>query len=178
MWKRPMDTTLTKGHDFYIPSDFTTVELEKGNVLAVEVITNGKQICRQCGLGPEYPCSRSYIGFHDMYEAIKDQQRKRGVYFEGLSHERKLSYASECAHALFVEVAELSSSWPFASWKTTEIDLDNINREIVDCIFFLVNIACCFGITPRDLQAKFLWVLKNNAQRIASGEHKEVSNGL
>lgn len=111
-------------------------------------------------------------------DQIKEQQLLRGADFKAMSPSARQAYASECAHALFVEAGELSSSWPFASWKTGDIDVENIKREIVDCIFFLVNIALCFDITHEDLAAKFRWVLNNNKNRIASGEHKEVSNGL
>ena len=109
---------------------------------------------------------------------IREQQLLRGADCKAMSPLARLSYASECAHALFVEAGELSSSWPFASWKTGDIDVENIKREIIDCIFFLVNIALCFDITTEDLAAMFSWVLNNNKNRIASGEHKEVANGL
>ena len=118
------------------------------------------------------------ITLETIISKIKEQQLARGADFAAMSPEAKRQYASECAHALFVEVAELCSSWPFASWKTGDTDVENIKREIIDCIFFLVNISMCFDITPADLQAKFIWVINNNARRIASGEHKEVSNGL
>lgn len=111
-------------------------------------------------------------------DKIREQQQARGADFKAMSFEARKHYASECAHALFVEVGELSASWPFASWKTGVTDVENIKREIIDCIFFLVNIALCFDITTEDLEAMFKWVLNNNAQRIANGEHKEVSNGL
>jgi hypothetical protein len=39
-------------------------------------------------------------------------------------------------------------------------------------MFFLVNIAECFDITPEELDNKFLWVLDNNQKRILNGEHR------
>jgi dimeric dUTPase (all-alpha-NTP-PPase superfamily) len=103
---------------------------------------------------------------------VKCQQKQRGIDYKQLTEEQKIKYASECAHALMVEAAELSSSWAFASWKTTSTDIDNIKREIIDCMFFLVNIAECFDITPEELDNKFLWVLDNNQKRILNGEHR------
>jgi len=106
---------------------------------------------------------------------IVEQQGHRGIVYSEMSTEQKLAYASQCALALSVEVGELASSWPFASWKTTKVDVENIEREIIDCIFFLVNIASCFNITADDLEQRFRWVLLNNYKRIRNGEHKEVS---
>ena len=106
---------------------------------------------------------------------IKQQQLKRGLQFEGMPEEVRIKYASACALALHVEVGELSSSWAFAPWKSTVTDVENIKREIIDCIFFLANISFCFDITTDDLQRMFFWVLNNNQRRMASGEHKDLS---
>ena len=110
----------------------------------------------------------------NMMARIKHQQQKRGVIYKDMTEEQKIIYASQCAHALMVEVAELSDSWAFAPWKTTNTDIDNIKREVIDCFFFLLNICECFDITPEELDNKFLWVLENNQKRIDNGVHKSM----
>jgi len=114
------------------------------------------------------------ITLKEMMTGITAQQKLRGVVYSEMTADQRIKYASECAHALLVEAAELSSSWPFASWKTTPIDRENIEREIIDCVFFLVNIASSFYITPEKLQDRYEWVLANNLRRIENGEHQEV----
>ena len=109
-----------------------------------------------------------------LFTKIMAQQNMRGVVCQDMTAEQKLSYANQCVLALSVEVSELASSWPFASWKTNAIDQDNIEREIVDCVFFLVNIACCFDIKPSDLVSRFNVVLENNYRRIEERIHKDV----
>lgn len=112
------------------------------------------------------------ITLREIVTRITAQQNLRGVVFHEMNYEQAKAYASEAAHALFVEVAELSESWPFASWKTGTLDRENLKREIIDCIFFLVIICQCFHVTVEELQEKFAWVLENNARRIENGEHK------
>jgi len=115
------------------------------------------------------------LRLNELFYQIIMQQGHRGIVYSEMSSEQKLAYASQCALALSVEVGELASSWPFASWKTTKVDVENIEREIIDCIFFLVNIASCFNITADDLEQRFKWVLNNNYKRILNGQHKEVA---
>ena len=107
---------------------------------------------------------------------IVAQQNLRGIVYCEMTQEQKLTYASHCAHALMVEGAELSSSWAFAPWKSTPVDRENIKREVVDCIFFLVNICGCFDIESSELMKTFEWVLKNNARRMENGEHKSMES--
>jgi dimeric dUTPase (all-alpha-NTP-PPase superfamily) len=109
-----------------------------------------------------------------LFLKIMAQQNLRGIVYQDMSNEQKLRYANECVLALFVEVGELASSWPFASWKTGTVDIENIEREIIDCVFFLTNIACCFGIEPAALIRRFEIVLANNLDRIDKQIHKAV----
>ena len=109
-----------------------------------------------------------------LFSRIRAQQNMRGVVYQDMTSEQRLAYANECVLALSVEVSELAASWAFASWKTNVTDTENIEREIIDCIFFLTNIACCFGIGPKDLIKRFDIVLDNNDHRIKTGVHKEV----
>ena len=117
---------------------------------------------------------RALFALESVFAKIVSQQNQRGVVYQDMTEEQKIHYANECVLALSVEVSELASSWPFASWKTGAIDVDNIEREIVDCIFFLVNISKCFNITPADLVNRFGAVLENNQVRIDNGAHKQV----
>jgi len=110
-----------------------------------------------------------------MFDQIRAQAARRGIVYASLSESERVAYASECVHALSVEVAELASSWSFASWKTTPTDIENIKREVIDCFFFLANICACFNVSVWDLAETFQWVLENNDKRIANGEHKPCS---
>jgi len=162
-------------HDFYIKSDFTLHELNDGNPLAVLVCSENRKVCKLCGaVEPTLPCPKNHLKLKDMFEAIRAQQLTRGIDYSKATLAARKAYASECALALHVEVSELASSWAFASWKTTKTDEENIKREIVDCFFFLANIAASFDIKTEDLEKMFFWVLDNNAKRIANGVHKEV----
>lgn len=164
-----------KGHELYTRNDFTQEEIDRKNALAVAVLRDHRNICKQCGSEDfRLPCSRERLTLEVIMECIELQQKARGIDFNILTEPAKIAYASANGMALAVEVGELVSSWPFASWKSNKIDYANISREIIDCIFFLVNIAYCFGITAEDLQDKFTWVLENNYRRMESGEHKEV----
>ena len=115
------------------------------------------------------------ITLEQMMRKITAQQNLRGVVFQDMTDEQKMAYANECVLALHVEVSELASSWPFASWKTTETDTENIEREIIDCIFFLTNIARCFNIDSGALESRFGVVLDNNQRRIDDATHKPVT---
>jgi len=114
------------------------------------------------------------LTLYKMFGKIRAQQNMRGIIYQDMTADQKLHYANECVLALSVEVSELASSWPFASWKTTKIDIDNIEREIIDCFFFLSNIADCFNITTEDLAKRFEAVLENNQRRINDGTHKTM----
>lgn len=118
--------------------------------------------------------SEENVMLSKVFAKIRSQQNQRGVVYQDMTPEQKLAYANQCVLALSVEVGELASSWPFASWKTTPVDRENIEREIIDILFFTVNIADCFNIQPLDLVERFEIVLANNQRRIDNGEHKEV----
>jgi len=111
----------------------------------------------------------------EMFNKIKAQQLARGIDQRTMTADQKKAYASACALALHVEVSELASSWAFAPWKTNRTDSDNVEREIIDCIFFLANIAECFNITTNQLEARFNWVLQNNQRRMEDGTHKPLT---
>lgn len=110
----------------------------------------------------------------EIFVKIRIQQLTRGINQNTMSADQKKQYASQCALALHVEVSELASSWAFAPWKTGHTDADNIEREIIDCLFFLVNIAECFNISSAQLEERFKWVLGNNQRRIGDGTHQPV----
>lgn len=89
-----------------------------------------------------------------------------------LPHRIKL--ARECSQALFMEVAELTDSFQWKPWrKEKSVDVPNVKREIVDCLFFLHHIAECFGIDHHDLQATFSGVMANNKKRYIDGDFSE-----
>lgn len=75
--------------------------------------------------------------------------------------------------ALMMEVSELTDSLPWKPWRSPEnrkLNVENLKREIVDCLYFLHHIADAYGITPEDLDAKFVEVDDNNRRRYVDGD--------
>lgn len=40
---------MTSNHVFYTPSNFTTEEIDRRNLLAIAVVEGGLKICKKCG---------------------------------------------------------------------------------------------------------------------------------
>lgn len=73
--------------------------------------------------------------------------------------------------ALFMEVAELVESYSWKPWKPNKgTDIENLKRELVDIIFFLVRIMSWYQLTPEDLDDKFKEVIANNKRRYVKPE--------
>lgn len=97
-----------------------------------------------------------------------------GVNYQSKSELEKLALAREYALALFQEVAELTDSFQFASWKKPITDRQNIKREVVDCLFFLHHICRCFEIMPIELVEMGKWVIENNKRRYYDNGNRET----
>jgi NTP pyrophosphatase (non-canonical NTP hydrolase) len=92
----------------------------------------------------------------------------------GLSEEC-IARFRELALALNQEVAELIDSVPWKPWRDISdqsYDYENLKREIVDCIFFLIEISELFGITCQELFDKYDEVMLNNHKRLENGYSK------
>jgi len=89
--------------------------------------------------------------------------------------EQQMESARTQALALMMEVAELVDSFPWKPWRevvTQTWDEENIKREVVDILFFLVGFCEVFNIRPHELMDKFDEVLKNNYLRLTNGYSK------
>jgi NTP pyrophosphatase (non-canonical NTP hydrolase) len=89
-----------------------------------------------------------------------------------MDESQKQQYFNDCALALNQEVAEAVDSTPWKPWRNREDqlrDIPNLEREIIDCFFFLCNMARCHDISGADLEARFHVVLANNQKRIKNG---------
>jgi NTP pyrophosphatase (non-canonical NTP hydrolase) len=109
---------------------------------------------------------------NELFELQEEYQKKLGYDVEDMSHDEKRQYRQDCMLALYQEVAELVDSTPWKPWRSEEdqtLDIPNAEREIIDCLFFLFNIARTLGISGRDLEDRFHKVLSNNLARIESG---------
>lgn len=85
--------------------------------------------------------------------------------------EAKTRFAAKQALALFMEVAELTDSFQWKPWRDhAGADIPNLEREIVDCLFFLHHIAAAFDIKPEDLDKRFYQVLNNNKRRYVAND--------
>ena len=86
----------------------------------------------------------------------------------------RISLARDLSLGLFMEVSELTDSFQWKPWREKEyVNVDNVKREIVDCLFFLHHIAECFNIDDIDLQVKFTEVMANNRKRYIDGDFTE-----
>jgi len=111
----------------------------------------------------------------EMFERIEEYQTKLGGDIKDMSYQEKLDRARICSLAMYQEVAELVDSFPFKPWREVSaqpMDIDNMEREAIDIIFFMAQILRCFRITPADLEQRFHKVLKNNYERIENGYSK------
>ena len=79
----------------------------------------------------------------------------------GLHQHRK-----DLSLALFMEVAEMTDSFQWKPWRPfAPPDMDNLERELVDILIFVVHLAEAFGLTPADLLERFRLVMDNNVAR-------------
>lgn len=91
------------------------------------------------------------------------------------SEEEQVQILREGCLALFMEVAELTDSFPWKPWRKIDdqmSDKDNACREMVDIFFFLAKVMRAAKITPEEFIAKFEWVLNNNLDRLKNGYSK------
>jgi hypothetical protein len=93
------------------------------------------------------------------------------------SEEERVQILREGCLALFMEVAELTDSFPWKPWRKIDdqtSDKDNACREMVDIFFFLAKVMRAAKITPEEFIAKFEWVLNNNLDRLKNGYSKAL----
>ena len=109
------------------------------------------------------------MNLHKVFAEIDQFQVAMGYDYYKMTRDEKLEYARQCGLALHQEVAELCDSFPFADWKKNEIDVNNIEREIIDIIFFLHHMCRCFGISVNHLEERFITVMDNNYRRYGNG---------
>jgi len=110
-----------------------------------------------------------------MFNDIKDYHKRLGYDFSKATEEEKMIAFRDFALALNQEIAELVNSAPWKPWRPIEdqtLDLYNVIREVVDCIFFLAGICEIFNILPEGIDAMFSTIMRNNNQRIAKGYSK------
>lgn len=105
------------------------------------------------------------LDLRTIFSEIDEFQKGMGYDYDDMDGKERLAYARQCCLALFQEVAELTDSFKFADWKNITTDKENIEREIVDCIFFLHHIAKCFGISHVNLEQRYETVMLNNKNR-------------
>lgn len=104
-----------------------------------------------------------------LFNQIEEYNKILGYgYTEGL----QITNIRDACLALSQEVAELTDSFPWKPWRPVEdqpYDIMNAQREIVDCLFFLVKICMFAGISATQIEGRFKLVLKNNYARIERG---------
>ncbi len=111
----------------------------------------------------------------DMVGQIVSYQKKMGYDYDQMSLEQKMQSLRDYNTALVVELGELLTEAPWKPWRTIESQTNNkrkIALEYVDCIFFLVNMGSCLGLSTEDIEKAFEKKLASNLARIDSGYSK------
>lgn len=107
-------------------------------------------------------------------EEIKDYQEDMGFKYDIMTPDERMQTLRNYSVALMMEQAELLDEVSWKPWRTFESqkphpDIDNVAREWVDMLFFLVDQSFCLGLTPELIEETFIRVLINNRRRIDSG---------
>lgn len=110
------------------------------------------------------------MNLHRVFAEIDQFQYAMGYDYIKMTKDEKLAYARQCGLALHQEVAELCDSFQFAEWKKPHTDYANIEREVIDVIFFLHHICRCFNISVAALEERFVSVMENNYMRYGNGK--------
>lgn len=105
---------------------------------------------------------------------IGEYQKSMGSDFPTMSNEDRMQSLRNFSVALMMEQAELLDETSWKPWRTYESqrpdpNMEQVAREWVDCLFFLVNQSFCLGLTAEMIEEKFIQVLANNYRRISSG---------
>lgn len=115
------------------------------------------------------------MNFIQMFKEIEEYHKQLGHSRAFDTMEQRMQSLRNGALALIMELAELLDSTPWKPWREIDdqpFDKDNATRELVDIIFFLVQICEQLYITPRELIDKYQQVLKNNYARLENGYSK------
>ena len=108
-----------------------------------------------------------------MFNDIAEYHKELG--YNNTKHEtdeERMATIRTLSFAAIAEIVELTDSLPWKPWRPIQDqphDLNNAKREIIDIIFFLVEICEKLEISPEELEATFLTVLANNYKRIQNG---------
>ena len=116
------------------------------------------------------------MNFEFMFNQIEEYHKILGHSRSFDTMEQRMQSLRNGSLALMMELAELVDSIPWKPWREIAdqtFDKDNATREIVDIIFFLVQICEQIQITPREIEHKFNQVLLNNYDRLTDGYSKK-----
>ena len=114
--------------------------------------------------------------FNVIFQQIEEYHKALGHSRAFDTMEQRMQSMRNGSLALMMELAELVDSTPWKPWREIAdqpFDKDNATREIVDIIFFLVQICEQLQITPFEIEDKFNNVLKNNYARLDNGYSKK-----
>lgn len=121
------------------------------------------------------------LSFEDMYNLIRDYQKKMGYDAEKMSPEVRMQMFRNYMVALMMEQAEMADEVSWKPWRTYSSQRPNPNKrkialEWVDCLFFLVDQGLMLGLTADDIIKAWDVKLQANHDRIASGYSKTNDN--
>jgi NTP pyrophosphatase (non-canonical NTP hydrolase) len=107
-------------------------------------------------------------------EEIKEYQEAMGYKYDIMTPDQRMQTLRNYSVALMMEQAELLDEVSWKPWRTFESqkphpDMNNVAREWVDMLFFLVDQSFCLGLTYQDIEDAFMRVMVNNRSRILSG---------
>lgn len=121
------------------------------------------------------------MSLSETFASIEEYHKTLGYDYTDATPEEKMQHLRNHALALYQEVAEIVDSTPWKPWRCIEdqkFHMQNVPKEIVDCIFFLGSISEIFGISPEELQITFNKVLADNYVRIESGYNNKKEDRL
>lgn len=118
--------------------------------------------------------------FIRMFNDVRNYHTQLGQRRVFDSQAQKVASSRNIALAIMMELAELVDSIQWKPWREIcdqPFDRENIKREIVDIIFFLVAFCEDYDITGEELYSKFQWVLSHNLERLENGYSKIMKGG-
>jgi len=105
--------------------------------------------------------------------------RERGIETGYMTDAERITYLRDHTTGLFMEVAELMDSFNWKPWRDGEdIDVNNLTREVIDCLFFLHHICDAAGVSRGDLRSAFSAILENNRKRYVDKNFSEEDKVL
>jgi NTP pyrophosphatase (non-canonical NTP hydrolase) len=167
---------------YSMDSNFRCPTCGKKYALETDLLTNRSELIPTCDCKntqmeitrpTDFNVSANFIRMFDQVQEYHTLLGQRRVFD---SQAQKVASSRNIALAIMMELAELVDSIQWKPWRELAdqpFDRENIKREIVDILFFLVAFCEDYEITGQELYDKFQWVLAHNYERLTNGYSKK-----